>query len=54
MLGNTVTVRELIVALQEMPQDHKVYMWENDRRVPIDDVVDVGDVVDLYSYEDLE
>jgi hypothetical protein len=50
MLGNkaTLTVAELIEVLKEMPQDFKVYSWEGDKRIPISDVVNVGDVVDLY------
>ena len=50
MLGNkaTLTVAELIEVLKEMPQDFKVYSWEGDKRIPISDVVNAGDVVDLY------
>jgi hypothetical protein len=53
MIGNkgTVTVAELIELLQEMPQDSKVYSWEGDKRIPISDVVNAGDVVDLYNYD---
>ena len=51
MIKETLTVGELIEALQEMPQDHKVYWYGGDKREKISDVVDVGDVVDLYNYE---
>lgn len=53
MLGNkgTLTVAELIEVLKEMPQDFKVYSWEGDKRIPISDVVNAGDVVDLYNYD---
>ena len=53
MLGNkgTVTVAELIELLREMPQDFKVYSWEGKKRIPISDVVNCGDVVDLYNYD---
>ena len=34
-----------------MPQDFKVYSWEGDKRIPISDVVNAGDVVDLYNYD---
>jgi hypothetical protein len=53
MIGNkgTVTVAELIELLQEMPQDLKVYSWEGEKRIPISDVVECGDVVDLYNYD---
>jgi hypothetical protein len=53
MIGNkgTVTVAELIELLQEMPQDFKVYSWEGKKRIPISDVVNAGDVVDLYNYD---
>jgi hypothetical protein len=47
----TLTVRELIEQLSEMPQDWKVYSWANDKRIPVSEVVNVGDVVDLYNYE---
>ena len=47
----TLTVGQLIEQLSEMPQDWKVYSWEGDKRVPISEVVNVGDVVDLYNYE---
>jgi hypothetical protein len=47
----TLTVGELIEQLSEMPQNWKVYSWEGDKRVPISEVVNVGDVVDLYNYE---
>lgn len=47
----TLTVGELIEQLSEMPQDWKVYSWEGDKRIPISEVVNVGDVVDLYNYE---
>ncbi len=48
---NTLTVRELMEQLSQMPQDFKVYTWEGDKRIPISEVVNVGDVVDLYNYE---
>jgi uncharacterized protein YcsI (UPF0317 family) len=53
MLSNkgTITVAELIEVLKEMPQDFKVYSWENDKRIPISDVVNAGDLVDLYNYD---
>lgn len=53
MLSNkgTLTVAELIEVLKEMPQDFKVYSWEGDKRIPISDVVNAGDVVDLYNYD---
>jgi hypothetical protein len=51
MIKETLTVGELIEVLQEMPQDHKVYWYGGDKREKISDVVDVGDVVDLYNYE---
>jgi hypothetical protein len=53
MIGNkgTLTVAELIEFLQEMPQGSKVYSWEGERRIPISDVVECGDVVDLYNYD---
>lgn len=47
----TLTVGQLIEQLSEMPQDWKVYSWEGDKRIPISEVVNVGDVVDLYNYE---
>ena len=47
----TLTVRELIEQLSEMPQDWKVYSWEGDKRIPVSEAVNVGDVVDLYNYE---
>ena len=47
----TLTVGQLIEQLSEMPQNWKVYSWEGDKRVPISEVVNVGDVVDLYNYE---
>ena len=52
MIKETLTVGELIEVLQEMPQDHKVYWYGGDKREKISDVVDVGDVVDLYNYEE--
>lgn len=54
MLGNkgAVTVAELIEVLKEMPQDFKVYSWDGDKRIPVSDVVNVGDVVDLYNYDE--
>ena len=51
MIKETLAVGELIEVLQEMPQDHKVYWYGSDKREKISDVVDVGDVVDLYNYE---
>ena len=51
MTKEILTVGELIEALQEMPQDRKVYWYGGDKREKISDVVDVGDVVDLYNYE---
>lgn len=53
MIGNkgTVTVAELIELLQEMPQHFKVYSWDDSRRIPVSDVVNTGDVVDLYNYD---
>jgi hypothetical protein len=53
MIGNkgTLTVAELIEVLQEMPQSLKVYSWEGEKRIPISDVVECGDVVDLYNYD---
>lgn len=47
----TLTVGQLIEQLSEMPQDYRVYSWEGDKRIPISEVVNVGDVVDLYNYE---
>ena len=47
----TLTVRELIEQLSELPQHFKVYSWEGDKRIPISEAVDAGDVVDLYNYE---
>ena len=53
MIGNkgSLTVAELIEYLQEMPQNFKVYSWEGEKRIPISDVVNCGDVVDLYNYD---
>ena len=51
MYKNSITVGELIEALQDMPKDHEVYWYGADKRIKISDVVDVGDVVDLYNYE---
>ena len=50
----TLTVGELIEQLSEMPQNWKVYSWEGDKRIPISEVVNVGDVVDLYNYENTD
>ena len=51
MYKKSITVAELIEALKDMPQDHEVFWFGGDERVKISDVVDVGDVVDLYNYE---
>ena len=51
MIKRTINVGELIEALKEMPQDHEVYWHGDDKRIKISDVVNVGDVVDLYNYE---
>ena len=50
----TLTVGELIEQLSEMPQNWKVYSWEGDKRIPISEVVNVGDVVDLYNNENTD
>lgn len=50
----TLTVRELIEQLSELPQHFKVYSWEGDKRIPISEAVDAGDVVDLYNYENTD
>ena len=51
MIKRTITVKELIEVLKEMPQDHEVYWHGDNKRMKISDVVDVGDVVDLYNYD---
>ena len=51
MIKRTITVSELIEVLKEMPQTHEVYWFGGDKRMKISDVVNVGDVVDLYNYE---
>lgn len=51
MIKRTINVGELIEVLKEMPQDHEVYWHGDNKRMKISDVVDVGDVVDLYNYE---
>ena len=52
MIKRTITVSELIEVLKEMPQTHQVYWFGGDKRMKISDVVNVGDVVDLYNYEE--
>jgi hypothetical protein len=52
MIKRTITVSELIEVLKEMPQNHEVYWFAGDKRMKISDVVNVGDVVDLYNYEE--
>jgi hypothetical protein len=46
-----MTVRDLILLLQEMPKDFEVFYWDEDQRVSVDSVVNVGNVVDLYHGE---
>jgi len=54
MIGNkeTLNVWDLIDILKEMPEDHKVYWYGGENRMKISDVVNVGDAVDLYNYEE--